>query len=166
MRKKALSISLAGAILLASCSSSTIIQSNPSGAKVYIDGEAVGITPYTHRDTKIVGTSTSVVLEKEGYAPFNTSFSRNESVDVGAIIGGLFVWVPFLWTMKYKPTHTYELVPSTAATTQVVTTEQKKSDLSKTKVEKLRELKKLLDEKVITQEEFDKEKKKVLDEAE
>lgn len=165
MRKKALSISLAGAILLASCSSSTIIQSNPSGAKVYIDGEAVGTTPYTHRDTKIVGSSTSVVLEKEGYAPFNTSFSRNESVDAGAIIGGLFVWVPFLWTMKYKPTHTYELVPSTGVT-QSVATEQKKSDLSKTKVDKLRELKKLLDEKVITQEEFDKEKKKVLDEAE
>ncbi len=162
MRKKTLSISLAAVVLLASCSSSTVIQSNPSGAKVYIDGEAVGTTPYTHRDTKIVGTSTNVVLEKEGYAPFNTSFSRNESVDVGAVIGGLFVWVPFLWTMKYKPTHTYELVPS-AATPQTVTTEQKKSDLSKTKVDKLRELKKLLDEKVITQEEFDKEKKKILD---
>lgn len=99
------------ALLFASCSSSTIIQSNPSGAKVYLDGQYVGVTPYQHSDTKIVGSTTSVRLEKEGYETLSASFSRSEQADVGAIIGGVFVFVPFLWTMKYNPIRTYELDP-------------------------------------------------------
>ena len=109
---KAISLMLAGAILFASCSSTTLIQSSPSGAKVYLNGEYTGVTPYTHTDTKIVGSSTQVRLEKEGYETLNTAFSRNEDADVGAIIGGIFFLFPFLWTMKYKPVRTYELVPS------------------------------------------------------
>jgi len=112
MMTKTISIFLAGSILLTSCSSTTMIQSIPSGAKVYLNGEIQGITPYKHKDTKITGSTTSVLLKKEGYAPFNTSFSRNEKISAGAIIGGCIVWVPFLWTMKYKPAHTYELAPS------------------------------------------------------
>jgi hypothetical protein len=37
--------------------------------------------------------------------------ARNERVDAGAIVGGLFFWIPFLWTMQYNPSHTYEMVP-------------------------------------------------------
>jgi hypothetical protein len=39
----------------------------------------------------------------------NSALSRNERADVGAIIGGIFLLFPFLWTMKYNPVHTYEL---------------------------------------------------------
>lgn len=112
---KTISLVLAGAILFASCSSTTLIQSSPSGAKVYLNGEYAGVTPYSHTDTKIVGSSTQVRLEKEGYETLNSAFSRNEDADVGAIIGGIFFLFPFLWTMKYKPVRTYELVPSGTA---------------------------------------------------
>lgn len=108
---KAASVLLAVAVLFASCSSTTLIESVPNGAKLYLNGEYAGVTPYNYTDTKIVGSTTMVRLEKEGYETLNAAFSRNESVDVGAIIGGLLVWVPFLWTMKYKPVHTYELKP-------------------------------------------------------
>jgi hypothetical protein len=37
---------------------------------------------------------------------------KDEEVDAGAIVGGLFLLFPFIWTMQYKPTHTYELTPS------------------------------------------------------
>lgn len=157
---KTILILLAGSVLLSSCASKTMIQSNPSGAKVYLDGEAAGTTPYLHRDTKIVGSTTSVKLEKEGYELLNTSFSRNEQADVGAIIGGVFFLFPFLWTMKYKPTHTYDLVPSSAN----VQLEYQKQHLVVTKSERLKELKQLLDDKVITKEEYEKEKKKILEE--
>lgn len=160
---KTTALLLAGCILLASCSSKTLIQSNPSGAKVYLNGEAVGTTPYTHEDTKIVGSTTSVKLEKEGYEPFITSFSRNEKADVGAIIGGVFVLFPFLWTMKYKPERTYELIKSGNVSTPAV--KETSQAETKTKADKLRELKKLLDEKLITQEEYDSEKKKILSES-
>ncbi len=159
---KTVSLVLAGTILLSSCVSTTMIQSTPSGAKVYLNGESVGKTPYSHTDTKIVGSTTTVKLEKEGYEPLNTSFSRNEEVDVGAIIGGLFVWIPFLWTMKYKPIHTYELSPTLDINQTTIS--KKNQQNTKTKVDRLRELKQLLDEKIITQEEFEKGKKKILEE--
>ncbi|MFA6886912.1 MAG: PEGA domain-containing protein [Fermentimonas sp.] len=108
---KSAALILAVSVLFASCSSSTLIQSSPSGAKVYMNEEFLGVTPFSYSDTKIVGSTTSLRLEKEGFEPLYTYLSRNEEVDVGAIIGGIFVWVPFLWTMKYKPVHNYELRP-------------------------------------------------------
>ena len=117
MRKKLIGISrifavfTALSIFLASCASSTMITSYPPDAKVYLNGESVGRTPYRMKDTKIVGSCTDVVLKKEGYKDFYTSICRDEQVDVGAVIGGIFFLVPFLWTMKYKPVHNYELIP-------------------------------------------------------
>lgn len=102
---------LASAILFSSCASTTIINSSPSGAKLYMDGEAVGTTPYTHSDTKIVGSATPIKIVMDGYQDFNGVLKRNEEANVGAIIGGLFFLFPFLWTMDYKATHNYELVP-------------------------------------------------------
>ncbi len=96
-------------ILFSSCSSWTMIQSIPSGAKVYLDSEYAGTTPYLMEDMKISWSSTRVELKEEGYENFRTTLTKDEEVNVGAIIGGLFVWVPFLWVMDYKPTHTYEL---------------------------------------------------------
>jgi hypothetical protein len=107
----ALAIILSATIFLAGCGSTTMIQSKPDNAKVYLNGEYMGTTPYAYRDTKIVGSTTIVTLEKEGYQTFNTSFSRDEELDVGALIGGIFLLVPFLWIMKYKPFRNYEMKP-------------------------------------------------------
>ncbi len=106
---------MAVVVLFASCSSTTLIQSEPSGAKLYMNGEYMGVTPFSYSDTKIVGSSTEIRLEKEGYEPLYTMMSRDETADVGAIIGGVFFLFPFLWTMKYKPTHNYELIPLSSA---------------------------------------------------
>lgn len=163
---KSIALLLAGTMLLASCTSTTLIQSNPIGAKVYINGEQVGTTPYTYQDTKIVGSTNAVKLEKEGFETLNTSFSRDEVVDAGAIIGGIFLLVPFLWTMKYKSMHSYTLTPLNGnGNTGEKPQEKPKTQptQSKSKADKLRELKQLLDDKIITQEEYEKEKKKILD---
>ena len=106
---KTIAALLAFTVLLSSCASTTIIRSEPPGANLYLNGEPVGTTPYTHSDTKIVGTTNTVELKMEGYEDFVGSFSRNEEADVGAIIGGIFFVFPFLWVMKYKPFHNYEL---------------------------------------------------------
>lgn len=98
-------------ILFSSCASTTLIESSPSGARVYLNDESVGVTPYTMRDSKIVWASTTVKLEKEGYKPFTTTIVKNEEPAVGPIIGGFFVTIPWLWFMKYKPTHNYVLLP-------------------------------------------------------
>lgn len=106
---------LAFSIMTMSCSSTTMIRSTPDSAKLYLNGEPVGTTPYTLTDKKIVGSVNHIRLEKEGYETFETTFSKNEEVNIGAIVGGLFLLFPFLWTMKYKPTHTYEMAPENQA---------------------------------------------------
>ena len=158
---KVISFSLAIIIFFASCSSSTMIISNPPNAKLYVNGEMVGQTPYKHRDTKIVGTTTDIRIEKEGYKPLITDITKNEEADIGAIIGGLFVWVPFLWTLKYSPSHTYNLQPLTVENETQPSIQKIVNNISK--AVKLRELKQLLDEKIITADEFEKEKIKILE---
>ena len=160
---RVISMLLSLLILIASCSSTTMIQSNPPGATVYMNGQMVGKTPYKHRDSKIVGSMTTINLEKENFDNFNTTLTRDEEVDVGAVIGGIFFLFPFLWTMKYQPWHNYELVPSNTAEVKAMDTKSTSNQFA-SKAEKLRELKKLLDEKIITADEYDKEKKKILDE--
>lgn len=155
---KIISFSLAVVMLFASCSSSTMIVSNPSNAKLYIDGELVGETPYKLQDTKIVGSVTDIKIEKEGYRPYMADITKDEEANIGAIVGGLFFVVPFLWTLKYKPVHTYQLVPLTSTPTQT-----QQAVTPKTKADKLRELKLLLDDKIITQDEFEKAKAKILE---
>ena len=153
---KSIAIFLSIIILFSSCASTTIINSSPNGAKLYLNDEYVGETSYIHKDTKIVGSTTSVRLEKDGYETYKGSFSRNEKVDGGAIIGGIFLLFPFLWTMKYKPSRTYEL--------KKIDNKEGNSQNKNSKSDRLRELKKLFDEGIINQEEFEKEKKKILEE--
>lgn len=95
---------------LVSCSSMTTISSTDSQAKIYVDGEYRGTGTAVHEDKKIVGATTSVTLKKDGCRPQNFSFSRSEEFDAGACAGGVFLLFPFLWVMKYKPTHSYEFM--------------------------------------------------------
>lgn len=108
---KLVALILSTSFLLSGCASTTVFQTTPSGAKIYINDELAGNTPYTYSDTKIVGTTTIVKIKAEGYEDFNYVLKRNEEVNVGAIIGGILVLFPFLWVMDYKPMHTFELVP-------------------------------------------------------
>ena len=89
------------------CSSTTQVTSSDPDAKIYIDGNYMGKGSVTYSDTKIVGSTTSIRMEKPGCEPMYYTLSRSESFDVGACAGGVFVLVPFLWIMKYNPQHTY-----------------------------------------------------------
>ena len=103
-------IMLTGSII--SCSSTTMISSNPPG-ELYINGELKGTTPYKHSDTSASGAEREIVIKVEGYEDFNGVLKRNEQVNVGAVVGGVFFLFPFIWTMGYNPTHLYNLQPIT-----------------------------------------------------
>ena len=70
-----------------------------------------GVTPYTMTYSKIIGSTSTVRLELDGYQPRELVISKDEKIDVGAVIGGIFFGFPFIWTMGYEPIHTYELTP-------------------------------------------------------
>ena len=147
---------LAATILIASCASTTRIQSNPSGADVYIGMEKKGTTPYSYRDTKIVGSSTDIILKKDGYQDLNVTIVRNERADVGAIIGGIFFLVPFLWTMQYDPTHNYELQQGSNQKSGTISIQNSNS------TNELVKIKNLLDQSAITNDDFTTLKVKIL----
>jgi hypothetical protein len=93
---------------LVSCSSTTIIRSSDSAARIYVDGEFRGKGSAVWSDQKIVGSSTDVKIQKAGCEPVYYNFSRNEQFDAGACAGGVFVIFPFIWIMRYKPEHYFE----------------------------------------------------------
>lgn len=98
--------------LFSGCTSMTMIETVPSGAKIYLNDEFGGLTPYTMADTKIIGSTTTIRFEKEGYKPFTTLIQRTEEIDAAPVVCGLiFTPIWWLWAMKYKPVHTYELDP-------------------------------------------------------
>jgi hypothetical protein len=90
------------------CSSTTVIHSSDPDSKIYVDGELMGRGTVTHTDTKIVGSSTQVMIKKDGCEPQTFVFSRSEEFSVGPCIGGVFLLVPFLWVEGYRPQHNYE----------------------------------------------------------
>jgi hypothetical protein len=110
MLKKLLFCTMSVTLLMqgAACSSSTRIQSTNQKAKIYVNGEFLGEGQGIHTDTKIVGSRNEVRLEAPGCRPQMEFFARNEEFSVGALIGGIFLLIPFLWIMDYKPSRTYE----------------------------------------------------------
>ena len=98
-------------VFVQACASVTVIHTEPEGAKVYVDGEARGNTPYTYSDTKIVGSTTHLRFVKDGYQDTTAELQRNEEFEVGPCIGGVLVLFPFLWIMGYRAEHRYELTP-------------------------------------------------------
>ena len=149
-------------ISLSSCSSVTMIKSEPNGAKVYLNDNYVGNTPYKMEDSKISFSRTFVRIEKDGYKTLETYITKDEDVNVGAIVGGVIFWFPFLWTMSYMPEHIYELTPTNEDEKYYYNDNNEGQKNQSSKYQQLIDLKKLLDEGIITQEEYEKEKQKVL----
>lgn len=108
---KVKTLSLVLITLVTSCASSTMITTVPGDAKININGQYVGQTPYKHKDSKIVGNSNTIRVEKEGYETYKDTFSKDEQVAVGPFIGGIFLLVSFLWIMKYQKGRIYDLRP-------------------------------------------------------
>ena len=90
------------------CASATVIKSNPPGAKLLLDGQYKGDTPYTYSDRATAGTMRTVTLRKEGYKDFTGSIKR-EKFSVPAFIGGLFFIIPFIWITEYPSEYTFEM---------------------------------------------------------
>jgi len=106
--KKILVLLVCSSLVVIGCSSTVKIQSMPGEAKVYIDGEYKGVTPYSQRDTKPFFLPGQLKLSKEGYEDFTIDLKKDK-FSTANCIGGVLVWVPFLWVLEYENEKTYEL---------------------------------------------------------
>ena len=105
---KKIFVLLAGFFFLSGCTSTTLIRSNPPGARVQVDGRPLGETPYLYTDMAVAGTIRTVTLKKEGYKDHN-AYIRREKFSVPNLIGGIFLIVPFVWILEYPPQYNFEM---------------------------------------------------------
>jgi hypothetical protein len=111
-----LSSTLLLAVLSTGCASTTVIRSEPLGARVRSrSGETLGKTPYEHTDSAMVNHAESFSIELEGYEPGYVTIKRdqwNGLRTAGSIIGGLFI-LPvlggLLWATDYKEVYNVTL---------------------------------------------------------
>ena len=90
------------------CASTTLIKSNPPGAKLQVDGQSVGETPYFYTDKAVAGTTKGIILKKEGYKEVNSAIKR-EKLSVPILIGGIFLIVPLAWVLEYPSQYNFEM---------------------------------------------------------
>jgi hypothetical protein len=90
------------------CASTTFIKSNPPGAKLQVNGQVVGETPHFYTDKAVAWTMKTVTLKKEGYKDFDAYINR-EKLSVPALIGGIFLLVPFVWILEYPSEYHFEM---------------------------------------------------------
>lgn len=177
-------------LILSGCMSSTMIETQPKGAKVFLDNEYVGTSPVVMQDYKFATMSTYVRIEKDGYETIYTDICRDEEIDIGSAIAGFFFYYPWVWIFKYQPVHSYIMKPiemsnnNDSETTQDEdldyyyeqdnpnTNVSNNTNLNNSvqevspKTKKLKELKQLFDEGILSQKEYETEKEKILKEDE
>ena len=171
--RKALNISILG-LLVISTSCATVftgtkqkvaIDSNPQGAEIIINGQQMGVTPATIKvdrelDALLYGGK-EIQFELAGYK--NYGYILDARLNTVSIIN---FFNPVFWAIdiasgavtKYDDYYNFRLMPIEGTTASPYTTN------NMGKYEKLVQLKKLLEEGVITQKEFDREKAKILEE--
>lgn len=166
------------AITLASCTSTTMITSEPTGAKVFLNDAYVGNTPYAMSDKNFATECTAVSLEKDGHEILYTIICRDEEINMGAAIGGLFVWPLWFWVFDYYPEHNYILKPLNSNNLvqkndnydnldyTVDDQTQGQNNQQSAKVKKLIDLKDLYDRGILSKKEYEEEKQKILEEDE
>ena len=111
-------IFLSFASLISGCASTTMLETTPTKAFVYIKGGKRGITPYQYSDRKIAFSRTHVSFRKAGYYNLDTVLIRNEQPNPVPIMF-FFEIVPLLWFLKYNPEHSFIMVRDSLITLPV-----------------------------------------------
>lgn len=151
--------------ILNACKSTTRIESIPSNAKLYINGQFVGNTPYTYSDKKISGSTQEVKILKDGFEPYTDEFTRNQKLERRALYFGIFL-VPLFWLKEYDEVQTFDLRTAGKKLPEPVMLLERTADTGEpTQESLLRELQFRYDNKFIDKKTYDREKKRILEEG-
>lgn len=140
------------------------IDSNPQGADIIIDGQKMGVTPAKIKVDReldaLLYSGKEIQFELEGYKKLG--YELDARLNTVAILN---LFNPICWGIdiasgaitKYDNYYNFQLRPLENNISKSIT------ESNMDKYEKLIQLKKLLEDGVITQKEFDKEKAKILE---
>ncbi len=154
-----------------------LIESNPSGANVTINNQNYGSTPARVTIKKnlddVMDGGRPVKLELDGYK--TETFTLHNSFNPVAILNLIFLYA---WAidaatgamMSFDDSYSFGLIKEASKSedklNEIKSSDDKnKKDADSDKYEKLRDLKKLLDDGVISESDYEKEKAKILNDS-
>ena len=100
-------IALLLVLALAGCSTFVNIRTDPKDAKLYINDEPKGETPFYGDLSDGLFARYLCRIEAPGYKPLYVQLSKE--LKWGAFIAGWFFYVPWLWASGPKPFYSFEL---------------------------------------------------------
>lgn len=114
MYRSLLALILSASIVFTGCASTTVVQSEPTGAQLRIDGQPVGATPVTFTENAVwLWTKHQVTLDASGYSTYHGTL--NAQVSPLYLILGLLCLLPFILVGEFKPTYYYVLAKKQAS---------------------------------------------------
>lgn len=91
------------------CSHRVSINSNPTGARTYVDNQFIGLTPATFVEKSGLGKQYQIRLEKEGYRTLTTKEKQGLNL-IYALFSVLFsCGVGLLWSFTLEDRYDYSL---------------------------------------------------------
>ncbi|MBN1297854.1 PEGA domain-containing protein [bacterium] len=101
-------------LILSGCASTTLINTEPSNAEIWIDGINMGYTPYSHTDTDLSFSTKTVQLKKGGFQDATHVIKRDQMNVQNTVLSFLCFWPGLLWSWEYPASYTFSLVKNTA----------------------------------------------------
>ena len=94
--------------LAAGCTHRVSVNSNPPGARTYVDEQFVGVTPTTFTETSGFGKEYEIRLEKDGYRTLSVKEKQRANL-VYLLLSILTCGVGVLWSFTLEDRYDYSL---------------------------------------------------------
>ena len=103
-----LAVGVVVGLLLTACSHRFSINSNPTGARTYVDDQFIGLTPATFVERSGSGREYQIRLEKEGYRSVNTK--EKQRINLTFLVLSIFTCgIGILWSFTLEDRYDYSL---------------------------------------------------------
>jgi hypothetical protein len=166
-------------LFLLSCSSVTYIKTIPDGAKIKEENELKGVTPYFHWDRGMGISGRTFTLQLEGYKDKTVSIEKSRFVIHRIFFLPILSWP---WLFEYPDEYYFELEQSEQPIQRAENKAPKQTEITKPNIpassnletqskspdsseyaQKLRELKKLKDEGLLNDKEYEIKRNAIID---
>ncbi len=109
--QRAVAAAMAASLLFAGCAQTCRINTNPEGAKVYINGVYIGESPTVYKYRSGLPETYIVEIKKEGWKPLvNATIDRTLRADVSLLLL-ILVIVPYFFSARLEDQYLFQLEP-------------------------------------------------------
>lgn len=105
---KRIALVVALALTSAACSHRVAINSNPPGARTYVDNQFIGVTPTTFVEKSGLGKEYQIRLEKEGYRTLSAAEKQRINL-IYLLFAPFTCMVGILWSFTLEDQYDYSL---------------------------------------------------------